>query len=220
MSRSDTHAPWRARLTRLPTLVSWPVLVAWACWLPQGVVQAATLKDGRWHPGIGDPTPIGWITVWAYAGACGLCFVCARRLRPPVFWWAMTLTLLFLGINKQLDLQTWLTELGRDLAKHDGWYERRHDIQVAFIGGMGLFFTLLAATVGLALKGYWRPYLRVWGGMALLMFFIVVRAASFHHVDQLLMSDMGGLRMNWVFELGGLGLVASGAWRAIKNPLA
>lgn len=194
--------------------------IAWGL----GNACAETASDGRWHPGIGDPTLVGWITVVAYACTCFLCLGCARRLRPPVFWWAVTLALLCLCINKQLDLQTWFTEVGRDLAKQDGWYERRHDIQLEFIAAMGAVFSLLAALVAWALQGYWRQYLRVWGGMALLMFFIVARAASFHHVDQWLMSDLGGLRMNWVFELGGLALIASGARKARKqarkNPLA
>jgi hypothetical protein len=204
---------------RIEGLVALVVLV-WG----QGSAWAATAPDGRWHPGIGDPTPMGWITVLAYAGTCLLCWACARRLRPSLFWWAVTLALLFLGINKQLDLQTWFTQVGRDMAMRDGWYAQRHDIQVAFIAAMGGLFAMSAALVAWALQGYWRTYLRVWSGMALLMFFIVVRAASFHHVDQLLMSDIGGMRMNWLFELGGLALIASGAWRAnaraIKNPLA
>jgi hypothetical protein len=196
-------------------------LVAMLWW--QGSAWAATASNGRWQPGIGDPTPMGWLTVLAYTCASLLCWTCARRLRPPVFWWAVTCALLFLGINKQLDLQTWFTQVARDMAKHDGWYARRHDFQLAFIAAMGAFLALTAALVAWTLNGHWRAHRRVWGGMALLMFFIVVRAASFHHVDHLLMSDLGGLRMNWVFELGGLALIASGAWRARaqarKNPL-
>jgi len=198
--------------------------VMWVMALGQGGAHAATASDGRWHPGIGDPTVVGWITVLAYFATCWLCLSCARHLRPAVFWWAVTTALLALGINKQLDLQTWFTEVGRDLAKQDGWYGQRHEIQVAFIGIMAAVFALLAAVVAWALQGHWRAYLRVWGGMTLLLFFIVVRAASFHHVDQLLMSDIGGLRMNWVFELGGLALIASGALKTRgqtrKNPRA
>jgi len=186
--------------------------------------HAVTAADGRWHPGIGDPTFMGWFTVVVYGLACWLCLQCALRLRPQVFWWTVTLALLALGINKQLDLQTWVTEMGRDMAQHDGWYGRRHDIQIAFIIGVTGAGAAVACLLGWALQGYWRRYLRVWSGLVLLLTFIVVRAASFHHVDQFLMADIGGLRMNWVFELGGLALIASGAWRAgkrtRKNPQA
>ena len=30
-------------------------------------VALVTGADGRWHPGIGDPTIMGWVTVVAYA---------------------------------------------------------------------------------------------------------------------------------------------------------
>lgn len=185
--------------------------------LLHGVAQAATGGDGRWHPGIGDPTPVGWITVVAYGLSAALCWRCARRLPAPVFWWGITAALLFLGLNKQLDLQTWFTQLGRDLAKRDGWYEQRHHYQMAFIAVMGGVFLAAALAIALALRGHWLAYLRVWGGMALLLFFIVVRAASFHHVDALLMSDIGGMRLNWVFELGALSLIGSGAWQLDKR---
>ncbi len=178
---------------------------------------AATHADGRWHPGIGDPTPMGWITVVAYGLTTWLCWRCARMLKPSVFWWGVTVALCLLGVNKQLDLQTWFTEVGRDMAKQDGWYERRHDIQTAFIFSVAVCFSGLAASVAWGLQGHWRTYFRVWFGMALLMFFILVRAASFHHVDRWLMSGIGGLRLNWVFELGGLALIASGAWRVMPR---
>ncbi len=190
----------------------------WLVWLVtlmllHAVAQAATWSDGRWHPGLGDPTPMGWITVLAYGVSVALCWRCARHLPVPVFWWGITAALFFLGLNKQLDLQTWFTQLGRDMAKRDGWYGQRHHYQVEFIAIMGGVFLAAAVAIALALRGHWLAYLRVWGGMALLLFFIVVRAASFHHVDALLMSDIGGMRLNWVFELGALALIGSGAWQ-------
>jgi hypothetical protein len=193
----------------------WPMWLVWlvTLMLVHAVAQAATWNDGRWHPGIGDPTPMGWITVLAYGLSAFLCWRCARRLPAPVFWWGITAALLMLGLNKQLDLQSWFTQLGRDMAKRDGWYEQRHHYQVEFIAVMGGVFLAAAVAIALALRGHWLAYLRVWGGMALLLFFIVVRAASFHHVDALLMSDIGGMRLNWVFELGALALIGSGAWQ-------
>jgi hypothetical protein len=193
---------------------------AWPVWLAGLLLLlappwalAAIGSDGRWHAGIGDPTPVGWVTVLAYGLAAVSCFRCARHLPAPVFWWGITAALVFLGLNKQLDLQTWFTQMARDMAKRDGWYEQRRHYQVEFIAVMGGLFVAIAVAVALALRGHWRAYLKVWGGMALLLFFIVVRAASFHHVDSLLMSDLGGMKLNWVFELGALALIGVGAWQ-------
>ena len=193
---------------------TWHVwLVALMLLLAHALAQAATGSDGRWHPGIGDPTPMGWVTVLAYGVSAALCWRCARHLPAPVFWWSITVALLLLGLNKQLDLQTWFTQLARDVAMRDGWYEQRRHYQAEFIAVMAGLFLFMALAIALALKGHWLAYLRVWGGMALLLFFIVARAASFHHVDALLMSGMGGMRLNWVFELGALALIGSGAWQ-------
>jgi hypothetical protein len=187
-----------------------------------GAAQAATGSDGRWHPGIGDPTPMGWITVVAYGLSAALCWRCARQLPAPVFWWGITAALLLLGLNKQLDLQTWFTQWGRDMARRDGWYAQRHHYQVVFIAIMGSVCLAAVLAMALALRRHWLAYLWVWSGTALLLFFIVARAASFHHVDALLMSELGGVRLNWVFELGGLAMISVGAWhldaKAQKNP--
>src|SRR4051812_28194527 len=81
--------------------------------------------DGdRWRPGIGDPTFIGWFTVFAYLGAAYLCWRAAANSltgqKVRLFWIALAGTLLALGINKQLDLQTELTFIGKDFAKATG----------------------------------------------------------------------------------------------------
>src|SRR5687768_17295721 len=102
--------------------------------------------DGdRWRLGIGDPTVMGWLTVVGYFVAAFLCWraatkgSAARKVRW--FWTALAVLLLFLGFNKQLDLQTAFTFLARDFAKATGWYENRRIVQGIFVvmialGGM------------------------------------------------------------------------------------
>src|SRR5262249_10354422 len=100
------------------------------------------LTDGaQWHPGIGDPTFVGWLTVIAYFVAAVLCVW--RTLREKfsssrqIFWGILSVMMVLLGINKQLDLQTWLTITGRNLAQTEGWYERRRAFQFWFILAVG-----------------------------------------------------------------------------------
>src|SRR5947208_14886073 len=95
----------------------------------------------NWTPGIGDPTLAGWLTVALYLVAAVLCWRLARqaglknavRSRERRTWRAISVLFLALGINKQLDLQTALTEAGRVLAHYQGWYEQRQLVQLAFI---------------------------------------------------------------------------------------
>jgi hypothetical protein len=40
-------------------------------------------------------------------------------------WWVLALITLFLGINKETELQTLLVRVGRSVAIHYGWYDVR-----------------------------------------------------------------------------------------------
>jgi hypothetical protein len=182
---------------------------------------AAIAQNERWEPGIGDPTVMGWLTVAAYlyaavesARALWLSLARVDRERASfLLWLGVTAFLVALGINKQLDLQTYFTEVGRDLFRDHGWYENRRVAQAWFIG--------IIATLGLTtLAGaawFGRHLVRkdplAFGGALFLMTFAVIRAASFHHVDQMLGMRFVGLKVNWILELGGIALVFAGARR-------
>src|SRR5262245_58016372 len=88
----------------------------------------------NWSPGIGDPTVAGWLTVILYFVTSVSCWILARELRSADIercaWRSISILFFFLGINKQLNLQT---EAGRYLAYYQGWYEQRQLVQLAFI---------------------------------------------------------------------------------------
>jgi hypothetical protein len=195
------------------------------CYSP---VPVLALMRERWHPGIGDPTVMGWLTVAAYFCAAALCarlaFVAGTRgpaeLRrnSRIFWTVFAVLMVFLGVNKQLDLQTWLTQFGKDLAKAGGWYEQRRSVQAVFVAFVAV--SGLAAFAGLSLLAK-RTFRQSWVALAGALFlgcFILVRAASFHHVDQLLSARWAGLKMNWILELGGIFWISLGAWQNLRTP--
>jgi hypothetical protein len=181
---------------------------------------ALAFTDGEvWRPEIGDPTVMGWVTVAAYFTVAVLCLGCAWKAKLGssrtefLFWSGLAVLLLLLGINKQLDLQTWLTLTGRRMARAQGWYEYRRPVQLLFV-----VMVALAAVGGFAaIWRFVREHRReLWIsllGLVLLLAFVIVRAASFHHVDNLISFHFAGVRMNWVLELGAIGLIALGAWR-------
>jgi hypothetical protein len=193
--------------------------------LPDLVVLAAT-DQGHWRPGIGDPTPVGWLTVLAYlaaAGACGVNWIAERRAaragRPadPTFWLALGGLLLFLGINKQLDLQTLLGSIGRELARSQGWYAERRFYQVLFIACLGAAGLAALAVLCWAARRRWKRNVLPLTGVVFLYVFVLTRASSFHHVDVLLRSSVLGVRWNWILELGGIATVAAGALAAMRD---
>jgi hypothetical protein len=178
----------------------------------------ALSSGAEWRPGIGDPTFVGWLTVGAYVVAAMLCVRQRQREQTSssrrLFWVLVAAMMVLLGINKQLDLQTWLTITGRNLALSEGWYERRRAFQFWFIlavacGGFVGFATLrrLVQEHGSDLR---LPLL----GVFLVTCFVVIRAASFHHIDEFLHSRVAEFKMNWLLELGGIGIIIVGARRA------
>ena len=195
---------------------------------------------GNWAPGIGDPSWTGWVTTIAYFVAAFLCFaayraqvqlarqpapvsarpaVIAGTVMPPaarrasVIWLVLTLALCFLGINKQLDLQTLFTEVGRIVAFKQGWYQRRHSVQLAFVAVMGVMGALGAAGMLRLARGQFRQLRLALVGAVFLIAFVGIRATSFHLVDKVLSHQVAVVRMNAIIELGGIALVAVGAAR-------
>lgn len=171
-----------------------------------------------WRPGIGDPTIGGWLTVALYFLAAISCRITARDIargsRERRIWLAIAILFLALGVNKQLDLQSALTEAARLLAEAQGWYARRRPVQVEFILAVAAA-CLLAALVLLVWAR--RSPLPTWVallGVVLVLGFVTMRAASFHHFDRFIRTSIFGMRWNWIIEMAGIGIVLlASAWR-------
>ena len=182
------------------------------------------LDQLRWRPRIGDPSVMGWLTVAAYAAAAVACWVAARRTPatpgPPGrgrdfrMWWAMAAVMGLLCLNKQLDLQSLVTDLGRVAARSQGWYAERRGVQKAVVlATLGVALSTSVAAL-VRFRPFWKRHPLLFAGLSLLGTFIAVRAISFHHVDSLLKTRFIGVKMNWFLELSGIALVWMAAARA------
>ena len=154
--------------------------------------EMARCFGDAWSPSIGDPTRMGWVTVIAYLVTALACFAAMRVGRfDRRFWQVMGIVLLLLCANKQLDLQSGLTAIARCSAQIQGWYDNRRVVQVAFIvvlllGSAGA----LTLTVLLLRKSLGRIGIAI-AGFALLLTYVGVRAAGFHHMDYAHQGDAG-----------------------------
>ena len=174
-----------------------------------------------WTAQIGDPTTLGWATVVAYAAAALACWFAGRRAprREERWWWALAIILALLAVNKQLDLQTLFTDIGRWAATSGGWYEQRRPVQRKFIEGV-MAAGAIAAIVLLVLARKARtPVKTALAGLVLLGVFILVRASSFERMDQLINTNLGTARANHWMELGGIAVIGlSALWSLRPGP--
>lgn len=182
----------------------------------------ALLDEIRWRPTIGDPTIMGWITVAAYA-LCTLLMLAVWYRKREQKWLWFTLSMALLCVNKQLDLQSLFTDLGRIAAYHQHWYEQRRDFQKWFV----LAVLLVAISVGgwfiIRHLNSCRNNKILTLGFLFLLTFILIRAISFHHFDLFLKDEFFRVKMNWLLELSGIFLITLGAitnltkyWKSTK----
>jgi hypothetical protein len=186
------------------------------------------IRHMRWHPEIGDPSLMGWLTVAAYGLAALTAAAAARRAgRAPGLakgsrgmWLLIAALMTLLCINKQLDLQSLFTDIGRVFSHKQGWYEHRREFQKWFVLCVLGLSSLGTLTFIIRFRRFWQTHCLLAAGLMFLLTFIAVRAVSFHHFDVFLRSGVAGVRMNWFLELSGIGLIWLAAiidWRDPKR---
>ncbi|MFZ1399059.1 MAG: hypothetical protein WAS33_19290 [Candidatus Promineifilaceae bacterium] len=173
-----------------------------------GNLTLSLLGQIGWKPGIGDPTVMGWLTVLAYLLVALASWHRSRTVSPdafPVeqrFWRRLTVIVLLLGVNKQLNFLTLFTMLGRSWAWQQQWYAGRQAVQLALVGIVVLLLVTVAGIRLWRLRRLPRRYLLAQILILLLVGFVLVRATSLHAVDYYLYTPFAGIRLNWVVELG------------------
>lgn len=173
-----------------------------------------------WSPGIGDPTPVGWLTVLAYLAAAVANLRAAGRDAPDNarMWLSLFVFLGLLAVNKQLDLQSLLTAVAREEARNGGWYDSRRWIQEVFILMLLAISTAAMAFLLYLTRRRGRPLRVAMLGITVLLLFVCVRASSFHHMDALLGVSFLAMSVNHVLEIGGIAIVGIAGWMVRRPP--
>ena len=182
----------------------------------------ASISELTWRPTIGDPSFMGWFTVAAYALGAVLAALAGwgntggnSRHHAPRKWLWLTVAVVMAGlcVNKQLDLQSLLTDIGRVISRHQGWYEQRRHFQKWFVLGVLGAAVVFACWFIWRFREFWMSHKLLTGGSLFLLTFLVVRAISFHHFDVVIRTTVFGVRMNWFLELTGIFLISLAALR-------
>jgi len=178
----------------------------------------AVFEIEGWRPGIGDPTIWGWITVANYALAFGLSVKAARiDGKNSNFWVFLAIAMLALGLNKQLDLQSLLTVILKNNALRHGWYDQRRELQKMFILIAFIVSAVSMVFVAFYFRKAGRYVIFALVGLSLVSTFIAARAASFHHMDELLNLRILALRLNHILENTGIAIIAASAAAVRRN---
>lgn len=174
----------------------------------------------------GDPTVLGWCTTGAYLGAAVLCFRAAaatqQALPPlpdqPLFWRATGTLLVLLGVNKELDLQTWVLLLGRFIIESNGLYDERRFLPKVFFALVSLGVLALLGGFAWLARRVWRECGTALVGLGFLALFVVLRLAYFERMDGVVGLPLAAFRVKWVLELGGIACIAVAAWARSRSP--
>jgi len=174
---------------------------------------------------VGDPTFVGWFTTAAYFAAAMVCVLCAlrldrdaegrERLRARFLWWSLAVFVFFLGINKELDLQTFFTAVGREIAKAGGWYAHARTVQAWFVATLATATLAALAAAGWGLRREWRRRKLAVVGLVVLVGFVLVRAAAFYHVGEALDWELEGPWSQAIPELLGIACITISAANAL-----
>jgi hypothetical protein len=115
----------------------------------------------------------------------------------------------FLGVNKQLDIQSWFTAVIKTIAYVQGWYEFGQRAQVVFIAGMAVVSIFGLVICVWFFRHVWRQYWLLGIGLLFIVRFVIVRAATFYGVSLPELSRFtGGFRITWMLEFLGAIVIA------------
>ena len=170
-----------------------------------------------WTPALHDLTLRGVSVSAAYLAAAWLSWRARATIaadasfRLGLFWLLTAGGLAMLGLNKQLDLQTLIIQVGREIALAQGWYEQRRAVQAAFLAAAAIS-GLTLAWLGLALiRKQWAQLKWALAGIGLIAAYLGTRAAEITHVGfwqgRLSSDDF------FLLELAGAALIA---WQAAR----
>lgn len=162
---------------------------------PQSVLAIAFLipDSAKWRFQANDDSPGDWLVTGIYAALMVLSWRAALRSKPAErasgralqrsFWIWLAMGITAVGINKQLDLQVLMVELGRQAAQAEGLLPYRRFIQAGFAGTAAVGAAAITVALWLLSRRASASERLVIIGVCALLGFVVLRIAGFNHID-------------------------------------
>lgn len=179
-----------------------------------------TCTVAKWAPRWGDTDAVGIALTSGYVLTTVTVLLAARQSPNQAdrrLWWGAALFLLLLTVNKQLDLQSYITIVGRCMAKGEGWYAHRFAVQKLVTYGVIAVVGALILFVLAFLRRLIHGNSLLLAGLLLLTGFIIIRMISFHHMDQLLRTEVFSIRLHRLIEGGALSVVLLAALLRLRR---
>lgn len=178
--------------------------------------------QANWSPGLGDPSwgGLGLTALYVLASLLFLRTILARDgwlPRERLMWVVCTLAVMFLAVNKQLDLQQTVVWVGRCVAKREGWFDQRLVFQRSF--GMAVLALMAAGilALGWASRAVLKPNWPLILGMVLMTGFVMLQVTRFEQLSGGLAQAVVSLRLHRILEGTALCVLIWSALR--KRPL-
>jgi uncharacterized membrane protein len=182
--------------------------------------------SNHWVLGANDNDWVGWGITVAYFVAAALCFACGRRMGSLVpdssgreywLWRSVGTVLLLLGVNKQMDLQTVLRDVGRFMAAAEGWYQYRRTVQMGFVAATAIVAIGALMLAGAEMRRAWQQHALLYVGIAILGGFVVLRAAAFNHVGESIKGSAPIQGARFIVEVAGIVCIGLSAVMALRR---
>jgi hypothetical protein len=203
--------------------------------------RRSSIRDGKtmnseMHEA-GHLTALGWTMFALYLVAALLSFRAAAAFirsqslvvssqwssQTGRIWIWLGVILTALGLNKPINLQTLLIELGRQIAGEENLSTHRAGLHVLFFLAFVLAMIALLAVVmfrfRLAVAKFARQLPLAAGGCVLICIYILIRVASIGRVDLMLGFDLEHVPFLWLLEASGLLLIIAQALRGPDKKL-
>ena len=177
---------------------------------------AIASQAGPQHPSL-----LGWATVAGYA-ACAALAIAVLGLRGRDagrgFWRLAVVVSIALAINEATGAQWAVAALGECVARHNGWYGGRAEVQGALVAMIVVVAAVLFSILIVAARRHMRGNWAAAAGLLLLVDLAGVRMISLHGLNQALDRPVAVISLAAMLEIVGVGLIVLNAVRHILRP--